>query len=177
MTGRRVLQILIWSGMIAVGCRRTEAPPAPPAFDPVALEARFPADLGTATLDVSGYPPEKKSHYALFSEKCAGCHSLARPLNSPWTAEVDWRRYVERMETNNEDKTGKPLLTPVEAKKIISFLVYDSRERKMKNRAGFEAEQARLKDLYAKVVAERNRLAAAQSKSQGRESSPYVGDR
>lgn len=159
------------------GCRRAETPASPAAFDAAALEARYPADLGSASLDVSNYPPEKKADFELFAQKCSGCHTLARPLNSPWSSEVDWRRYVERMETNAEDKAGKPLLTAVEAKKIISFLVYDSRERKIKNNIAFEAERARLSDLFAKVVAEKNRLAAAKSKSQGRESAPYVGDR
>jgi hypothetical protein len=56
---RRAAPLLILAGL-AAGCRKADAPPAPPAFDPVALEARFPADLGSGLLDVSSYPPRKK---------------------------------------------------------------------------------------------------------------------
>lgn len=80
---RRAVGFVGFVVLLAGGCRRAETPASPAAFDAAALEARYPADLGSALLDVSSYPPEKKADFELFAQKCSGRHTLARPLNLP----------------------------------------------------------------------------------------------
>ncbi len=91
----------------------------------------LPQDKGKDTLDVSAYPPDVQKAYKLFAEKCAKCHTLARPLNTSMTQE-EWSRYVKRMmhkpNSGISDKQGKD---------IYEFLVYDQKNRKDKNPASF----------------------------------------
>jgi len=48
-------------------------------------------------LDVSTLPADVQGDYALFSQRCSKCHSLARPLQSGITEDSYWRMYVEKM--------------------------------------------------------------------------------
>jgi cytochrome c5 len=82
-------------------------------------------DKGAATIDVSAYPAGIKKNYELFREKCAQCHTLARPINCDFAMPDEWSRYVKRM----MNKPGS-MITPGNAKKIYEFLVYDTNVRK-----------------------------------------------
>jgi hypothetical protein len=82
-------------------------------------------DKGPALIDVSAYPAGIKKNYELFREKCAQCHTLARPINSDFAMPDEWSRYVKRM----MNKPGS-MITPGNAKKIYEFLVYDTNARK-----------------------------------------------
>ena len=82
-------------------------------------------DKGPATINVSKYPPAIKEDYALFSEKCAQCHKLSRPINSDYVLPDEWSRYVKRMMY----KPGSNISSS-DAKKLYDFLVYDSDVRK-----------------------------------------------
>lgn len=141
------------------------------AVDPAA-QAPYANDLGPAALDVSGYPAALQKTYKVALQKCAKCHSLARPLNSEFL-ELDqktidelkknnpdalkdthvlrpeegiWKRYVKRM-------MAKPGCTVKgnDGKVIWEFLVYDSKARKTgKNGAAWRAERRKLLEGFKK---------------------------
>jgi hypothetical protein len=112
-----------------------------------AAQPRFYSDLGPSTVDVSAYPEELRENYALFVDVCGACHSTARPLNSPYTSEAEWRQYVRRMRGKMKGR-GIRLFGDAE-ERLVAFLVYDSEVRKIRAREAFEAEQARLRTLGA----------------------------
>lgn len=82
-------------------------------------------DAGPKTIDVAKYPAEQKTAYALFTKKCAKCHSIARPINSAYVLPDDWQRYIKRMMYKPDSK-----LSEDDAKAIYRFLAYDSSVRK-----------------------------------------------
>ncbi len=84
----------------------------------------YPADKGTDFIDVSEYPEEMQTLYAIFTRKCSRCHTIARPINSDFKAE-EWRKYVLKMMR----KPGSGL-NPKTAEQIIKFLTYDTQHRK-----------------------------------------------
>ena len=83
----------------------------------------FDTDLGPASIDVSGYPPEFQSLYPLFARKCSKCHTLARPINSSKLGD-EWLAYVSRMSR----KPGSGI-SPRDAERVFEFLAYDSQAR------------------------------------------------
>ena len=84
----------------------------------------YPADLGLAYIDVSSYPQEMQRSYKIFASKCSRCHTLARPINSDFSAEK-WQKYVYRM----MNKSGSGLTKEI-SDEIIRFLIYDHQVRK-----------------------------------------------
>ncbi len=82
-------------------------------------------DKGPATVDVSHYPGPIQADYKVFRQKCTLCHTLARPINSDFALPDEWSRYVKRM----MHKPGA-MISPTDAKKIYTFLVYDASVRK-----------------------------------------------
>ena len=93
-------------------------------------------DKGPATIDVSHYPAAIQKDYNLFHKRCTLCHTLARPINSDFSLPDEWSRYVKRM----MHKPGSEI-NPAVAKKIYTFLVYDSSVRK---KAMVDAAMAKL---------------------------------
>lgn len=91
----------------------------------------LPQDKGPATVNVSGYPPEQQKGYKVFSDKCAKCHTLARPVNTTMT-KPEWERYVKRM--MHKPNSG---INDSQGKVIYEFLVYDQEHRKDKNPSAF----------------------------------------
>ncbi len=90
---------------------------------PQATLKTYPADKGQNYVDVSGYPPKIREYYQLFANKCSRCHTLARPINSAFSAE-EWKKYVQHMMR----KPGSGL-TPKTAGQITEFLIYDAQVR------------------------------------------------
>ena len=90
---------------------------------PQATLKTYPADKGQNYVDVSGYPPKIREYYQLFANKCSRCHTLARPINSAFSAE-EWKKYVQHM----MKKPGSGL-TPKTAGQITEFLIYDAQVR------------------------------------------------
>ena len=90
---------------------------------PQATLKTYPADKGQNYVDVSGYPPKILEYYQLFENKCSRCHTLARPINSAFSAE-EWKKYVQHM----MKKPGSGL-TPKTAGQITEFLIYDAQVR------------------------------------------------
>ena len=83
-------------------------------------------DKGPAKIDVSKYPADMKANYKVFAEKCAKCHTIARPINCEFALEDEWERYIKRM----MNKAGPSIISANDGKRIFDFLVYDSKTRK-----------------------------------------------
>jgi hypothetical protein len=91
-----------------------------------AVDARIEQfDKGPATINVSTYPAAIQQNYAVFTQKCAQCHKLSRPINSDFVLPDEWSRYIHRMMS----KPGSGIDSGSGAK-IYDFLVYDSSVRK-----------------------------------------------
>ena len=82
-------------------------------------------EQGPATIDVSKYPQGIQDNYETFSQKCAQCHKLSRPVNCDYVLPDEWSRYVKRM----MHKPGSGI-DSADGKKIYEFLTYDSSVRK-----------------------------------------------
>lgn len=86
----------------------------------------LPFDKGPSTIDISKYPKEMQEIYEkTFVPKCSKCHTIARPINSPYALPEEWMNYIRKM----MKKPGSGI-DPNSAKKIYEFLVYDSDVRK-----------------------------------------------
>lgn len=85
----------------------------------------FPFDKGPDTINVKDYPKEQQENYQVFAEKCSKCHTLARPINSPYALPEEWDSYVHKMQAKKRSGVDED-----SAKKIISFLTFDSAIRK-----------------------------------------------
>lgn len=164
----------LWFG--AASCGNGEA--ASQGTDAPGTDAVFPADLGPDSIDVTGYPLVQQENYRLFAEKCSRCHTLARPINSPLVDAATWTRFVKRMHGKNQARAnGGPLLSGDEAKRVISFLTFDSRERKMKRADEFHAQQLDLRARFDQLSREKTKKKVAEDRATTREPAPYVGDR
>ncbi len=91
----------------------------------------LPQDKGPSSINVSSYPPEQQKAYKLFVDKCAKCHTIARPINTTMT-EPEWERYVKRM--MHKPNSG---ISDKQGKEIFEFLAYDQKVRKDKNPSAF----------------------------------------
>lgn len=115
---------LVWVGSVRAPGASLAAAAAPVTASPDADEFRvFEADLGPAWIDVASYPPEQQQAYALFSQKCSKCHTLARPINSSMRGD-QWNAYVQRM--SRKPASG---ISPKDAERILGFLIFDSARR------------------------------------------------
>jgi hypothetical protein len=83
-------------------------------------------DKGPAKIDVSKYPADMKANYKVFADKCAKCHTIARPINCEFALEDEWERYIKRM----MNKAGPSVISAKDGKEIFEFLVFDSKNRK-----------------------------------------------
>jgi mono/diheme cytochrome c family protein len=91
----------------------------------------LPQDKGPASINVASYPAEQQKGYKVFADKCAKCHTLARPVNTTMTKQ-EWERYVKRMMHKPNSGIGDS-----QGKTIYEFLVYDQEQRKDKNPSAF----------------------------------------
>jgi mono/diheme cytochrome c family protein len=103
---------------------------------PIAMMAQsgnvnLPQDKGPSKIDVSSYPAEQQQGYKVFVDKCAKCHTIARPINTLMTA-PEWSRYVKRM--MHKPNSG---ISDSQGKAIYEFLAYDQEHRKDKNPSAF----------------------------------------
>jgi cytochrome c553 len=91
----------------------------------------LPQDKGPASVNVGSYPPEQQKAYKVFADKCAKCHTIARPINTTMT-KPEWERYVKRM--MHKPNSG---ISDSQGKTIYDFLAYDQETRKDKNPTAF----------------------------------------
>ena len=121
-TGVMIAALILAAGWGAARLAAEDAPQADSSDDAV---KEFPFDKGPDTIDVSAYPQEQQDNYALFSQKCSKCHTLARPINSPFALPDEWETYVHKMQHKKRSGVDED-----SAKRIIDFLVFDSKIRK-----------------------------------------------
>jgi hypothetical protein len=91
----------------------------------------LPQDKGPASINVSSYPADQQKNYKTFVDKCAKCHTIARPINTTMTT-PEWARYVKRM--MHKPNSG---ISDTQGKSIYEFLAYDQENRKDKNASVF----------------------------------------
>jgi len=91
----------------------------------------LPQDKGPAKIDISAYPAAQQQGYKVFVDKCAKCHTIARPINTTMTKD-EWERYVKRM--MHKPNSG---ISDNQGKTIFDFLAYDQATRKDKNPTAF----------------------------------------
>ena len=91
----------------------------------------LPQDKGPSKIDVGSYPPEQQKAYKTFEDKCAKCHTIARPINTTMTRD-EWARYVKRM--MHKPNSG---ISDSQGKAIFEFLAFDQEMRKDKNPSAF----------------------------------------
>jgi mono/diheme cytochrome c family protein len=91
----------------------------------------LPQDKGPAKIDISTYPAAQQQGYKVFVDKCAKCHTIARPINTTMT-NPEWERYVKRM--MHKPNSG---ISDSQGKTIYDFLAYDQQNRKDKNPSAF----------------------------------------
>jgi cytochrome c553 len=91
----------------------------------------LPQDKGPASINVSSYPADQQKNYKTFVDKCAKCHTIARPINTTMTT-PEWARYVKRM--MHKPNSG---ISDAQGKSIYEFLAYDQENRKDKNASAF----------------------------------------
>jgi hypothetical protein len=91
----------------------------------------LPQDKGPDKVNVSGYPADQQKNYKTFTDKCAKCHTIARPINTSMT-KAEWERYVKRMMHKPNSGIGD-----AQGKAIYEFLAYDQENRKDKNPSAF----------------------------------------
>lgn len=108
---------------------------------------RFYYDLGPDSIDVSAYPEVQRAEYPLFTKTCARCHTLARPINSPYVTREDWGRFVHRMHDKTTVVRGTAF-GPRDRNAIIDFLAYDAKVRKVDGKREFGAQTERLKSEF-----------------------------
>ena len=158
------------------GCGKKENPQSQSRkeFTQQQLEARFPWDLGSDMVAIDAYPQQQKANYEIFRTKCSQCHTLARPINSPYVTREDWQRYVRRMHL----KGGKGnAIDARSARVIVDFLVYDAKLRKIQRKTDFDAETERLQALFKEVSVEKDRQAKEKSEKAPSKQFEYTGDK
>lgn len=104
---------------------------APLAVFAQSSNVNLPQDKGPDKVDVSGYPADQQKNYKTFTDKCAKCHTIARPINTTMT-KPEWERYVKRM--MHKPNSG---INDSQGKAIYEFLAYDQENRKDKNPSAF----------------------------------------
>lgn len=174
--GVRPFLIALAAALLAAGCLEGAREPAPGS----ALAGDrmlFPADLGPDVIDVRDYPSAQQENYRLVVAKCSGCHTLARVVNSPIVDGATWSRYVSRMHGKSAARGEQLFLTNREARQVESFLVFDSRRRKVRQKEEFQALLDDLERRFERAREDRARALKARNAAQAREPAPYVGDR
>lgn len=166
---------VVAAAALAWGCKGPAPEAAKSKFTLEQLKARFYMDLGPNTVDVASYPKNVQDGYQVFANACSQCHTLARPINASEVSREDWDKHVRRMHEKTLaygwwTKFGKD-----DAKKILDFLAYDSKVRKVDGKAAFEKRTEELKALLAEVEAERARLQLDEGRREARPEPPYTG--
>jgi hypothetical protein len=139
----------------------------------------FPNDRGPAQIDVSKYPPSIQADYRIFARRCSQCHTLARAINSQYlqltpeeqqaakatdpeiitdrkiwrVGDSEWAGVAVKMHA----KPGAAIrIHAAELDKVIEFLVFDSKTRKLgARRDAWRAQRQGLLDEFKKTNSQR----------------------
>ena len=112
---------------LAISAEQAASPPPAKKSEKSKKDSKekvFPWDNGPSAIDVSKYPKEQQDNYKVFEKKCQKCHTLARPINAPYSAD-ELAAYVKKM--MKKPRAGVDVKS---AGKITEFLKYDSKVRK-----------------------------------------------
>src|SRR5512141_3460033 len=91
---KRTIAVVMLAGVVfGAAARLVRAQAKDEPVDPRILAY----DKGPAKIDVSKYPADMKANYKVFADKCAKCHTIARPINCEFVLEDEWERYIKRM--------------------------------------------------------------------------------
>lgn len=101
------------------------------------LEDLGPDQIPYETLKT--YSEQMQANYVLFAKRCSKCHTPARPLNARFASRKYWARYVTEMW--RRPASG---ITHSEARRIIDFLVYDAKKRKLGDPEAFLKHRGKL---------------------------------
>jgi hypothetical protein len=74
---------------------------------------------------VAKLPPDVRTSYEVFAQRCSKCHSLARPLDSGIDDDAYWAMYVDRM--RRQPASGISL---ADRAPILSFLHYYAEQQR-----------------------------------------------
>lgn len=172
-----VASVLALAAAAAAACRPAPPPEVKPKFSLPQLSARFSADLGAETVDVSAYPAKAQDGYAVFTEVCSQCHSPARALWAPEATREEWAMHIRRMHDKTLVNTWWTRFGKDDADLILDFLAHDSKVRKLEGKEEFALETARLAALLEEVKAERTRLQLEEGRQAARQAPDYMGDK
>ncbi len=151
------------ASLLLIPCAAAVASASPKPARPL-----FYYDLGPDSIDVSAYPKAKRDEYAVFTHVCSQCHTLSRPINAPVITRRDWSHFIKRMHGRTRLTAGAKI-TPVEARQVLDFLVFDARVRKVERRGAFLAQAKRLKEEFVQAKAENARADAARDRAETRD--------
>jgi hypothetical protein len=121
------------------------------------LSVPFYFDLGPDSIDVRDYPKKRRKQYETFVRRCSGCHTLSRAINTPMRGKEEWEYYVYRMRLYSLSEKERRI-QKAELEDVLSFLVYDSRIRKVKRGDDFEELDRRLRRKFRELHRERIKL-------------------
>jgi mono/diheme cytochrome c family protein len=82
-----------------------------------------PVPGGQGDTKLAKLTPELQADYALFTDRCSKCHSVARAFNQGERDDLFWTNYVRRM--RRQPASG---IAPEEEEPIVRFLHYYSAE-------------------------------------------------
>jgi cytochrome c5 len=157
---KNTIAIALAAGL-AVSCKPAPEPEPVSKFSLTQLAAKRAADLGADFVNVSDYPEAQQKNYRVFSLVCAQCHTLARPINSRIVKRADWDRIMRRMHGKTVVYGWWTDFAKTDAKKILDFLEYDGKRRKIDDKAAFEKYVGELEALFLEVQAEQKRYKEA----------------
>ena len=151
MKTRRPLLAAFFLAALSFGaCGRKEESPLPENRSSPGKTPPYYYDLGSPTVDVSGYPERHRENYRFFLSVCGSCHTTARPLNAPYADGDAWKRYVHKMHLKMK---GRGIdLDRTSEERIVDFLAYDSKVRKVNKHEEFESQQNELKKLFEEMT-------------------------
>lgn len=162
---------------LASGCKPGGRAPAAGKFSLRQFDARYYYDLGADTVDVADYPAVERDNYEIFTTVCSQCHTLARAINAPLTSREEWDRYVTRMHKRTLVHEWWTRFAKEDAKRILDFLEYDSRVRKIDDGKVFARETESLKVLFQEVQREKSRLQMSRDRENVKPYPHFAGDK
>lgn len=114
-----------------------------------AMAEPYANDFGPEAVDVSGYPKDAQEGYKLLLDKCAVCHSAARPLNSQFT-ETEGKDADEREANAKKLKASDPELFAKENKDIwqVEGKIWQRYVKRMMSKPGCDVGKAEGKLIW-----------------------------